>query len=190
METRNAGATISVQGIGQTRRQEILVTQEHRDNQSRPLTSPLTVQTLAAGGWVRWTPQRESKGHRRQRSGNVLQFAAPGFDLYAIVGRREVLAWANDWDTGAPVAGAQIELLWLTESSHRPAVVTRGKTGPDGVAVLQLPDDIAIPEPDDNDTSVSSWLLRASHGVRSATSRAVLLFPPRAMGKRVQPKSE
>ncbi|MCD9027278.1 hypothetical protein LDO26_03490 [Luteimonas sp. BDR2-5] len=143
-------------------------TAEARGADRQPLSSPSALAALAAGGWVQWMPAPAS------RHAQPMEFAAPGFDLAAVAGRREVLAWANAWDADAPVAGARVELLWRERADAQPRVVAQARTGADGVARLRLPDDVALPTRDVRAGSSPMWLLRATHGRGRQLQRAVL----------------
>ena len=144
-----------------------------------PVDDPATRGALAEGGWVRWSPPdggRVTSDDRYVRRDDALQFAAPAFDLFALAGRREVLAWANGWDDGRAVAGAEVELFWLADPERAPVPVARGRTGADGVALLRLPEDFRLPDdppggsrPDREPRG--TWLVRAAGGDRL---RAVL----------------
>jgi hypothetical protein len=120
--------------------------------------SPGARDTLAADGWVRW----------RSRTGPAasLEFSAPVFDLSAQVSPEAVLAWALDWDTSRPVAGAQVELLQLSADGAT-QVVARARIGNDGLATLPLLASFVLPDRKPGDTP-PTWLLRATAGTRRA----------------------
>ena len=178
VEAVNVGvATLQVRGVGADIHADVATARSPRHGSvPQPVVSAAASRTLAEGGWVRWTPVEKSESH--WRSSNSVEFAAPAFDLLALAGRREVLAWANEWDRDAPVAGAEIELLWLDPGAAQPRVVARGRTGADGTVLLHLPDDLVVPEPDDDDRGPSreepQWLLRAAHTVEGTAKRTVL----------------
>ena len=180
VEATNAGnVVLDVRGVGAQVRSEVVpVRSPRRDNVARPIASAVATQTLAEGGWLRWTPQ-DKGADRGWRARGPVDFAAPAFDLLALSGRREVLAWANEWGTDAPVAGAEIELLWLEPGATQPRVVTRGRTDVDGTVLLRLPDDLVVPEAGDDDhgkpvAAKPMWLLRAASSAAAAERRAVL----------------
>jgi hypothetical protein len=166
VEALNAvAADYQVSGVGQRAGEErIALAARDIDDRPHAVDSALTRRLLAEAGWVNW--QRvEDTGQARQP--RMVEFAAPGFDLLAVAGRREVLAWANAWEGDAPIVGAEFELLWRA-SAHDPLrVVARGRTQADGTVLLRLPDDVALPEPEGGqkaDAAHPQWLLRASAG--------------------------
>lgn len=177
VEALNAGATtLAVQAVGpQAAAETLALPAQTRRNQPEPVPSALTARTLAQDGWVRWTPQREgSKASTRYSPQPApVQFAAPGFDLFAVAGRRQVLAWANAWDADRSVAGAGVELLWLDPATAAPRVIARARTGADGVALLQLPEAFEAQGRDGN-ADDPMWLVRATHGHGKRAARAVL----------------
>ena len=120
--------------------------------------SPGARATLAADGWVRW--------RSRTAPGASLEFSTPAFDLSAQVSPEAVLAWALDWDTSRPVAGAQVELLQLSVDGAT-RVVARARIGEDGLATLPLPASLLLPDRKPGDTP-PTWLLRATAGTRRA----------------------
>ncbi len=175
VEAVNVGtARLQVRGVGAGIHADAATAHSPRQGGvPQPVVSVAASRTLAEGGWVRWTPVENSESHGRRS--NSVEFAAPAFDLLALVGRREVLAWANEWDRDAPVADAEIELLWLDPGAAQPRVIARGRTGTDGAVLLHLPDDLVVPEPNDDDRGLPGedpqWLLRAVEGTGK---RAVL----------------
>ncbi len=134
--------------------------------ETRVVGHPGSWQVLGEGGWVRWTPERDDTA---RHYGTDLEFAAPGFDLFAVAGRREVLAWANHWDGTTPVADALVELLWLDGLHSAPSKVATARTGPDGVARLRLPDGFTTLAANN-----ATWVLRATAGRGRTAKRAVL----------------
>ncbi len=138
--------------------------------EARAIDSPQTRDALNKGGWVRWAFSVDS-GEGNHRA--ALQFAAPDFDLYAVAGRREVLAWANTWESDVPVIGSEVELLWLDAADAQPRVVARARTGDDGVAWLRLPEDMQVEAPE-RSGEYPLWMLRATHGRGRHLQRAVL----------------
>ncbi len=174
-------AHIAVQSVGATERHEMLrISSAQQPNTAVAITSRATAMALAEGGWARWTPRAPTApASRYGRWHEPVQFAAPAFDLFAISGRREILAWANAWDEDRPIAGAAVELLWLERADANPRVVARAKTGADGVALLQLPPDLSTGSGDaDNPYTAPHdypmWLLRAASETGRAPDRAVL----------------
>lgn len=162
---------IGVEGVGARLRTATGAMPDRRSNTPAQPRSPETAQTLAEGGWVRWTPAGDGSDLPAQG----VEFAAPDFDLYGLAGRREVLAWANHWSDGAPVAGAKVELLWRAAGAQTPQVVAQARTGADGVARLQLPEDFARAEEEGDDRAgAAAWWLRATHGRGRRAQRAVL----------------
>ncbi len=161
VEVLNAASVpLDVEGIGRGFRREAVQASGMPRGATR-VESAVAARTLAEGGWVRWSAGSRDAGG----SGKQVEFAAPGFDLLAVAGRREVLAWANAWDRDAPVAGADVELLWREHETAPPRVAARGRTAGDGTVLLRLPDDIAVEAPTDDtrwDWSGPSWLLRAT----------------------------
>ncbi len=139
---------------------------------SQPLSSRVMRDALAEGGWGQWMPSVSGA-----RQAQAVEFAAPAFDLAAVAGRREVLAWANQWDGSAPVADARVELLWRDRSDAAPRVVAQARTGADGVARLVLPAWLVVPsdaDDDGEDRRDAIWLLRATQGSGRHLRRAVL----------------
>lgn len=174
-------ARIAVQSIGATERHEVLrISSTEQPNTAVAVTSRATAKALAEGGWARWTPQAPTApASRYGRWHEPVQFAAPAFDLFAISGQREILAWANAWDEDRPIAGAAVELLWLERADANPRVVARAKTGADGVALLHLPPDLSTGSGDGDNSYTAPhdypmWLLRAASGTGRAPDRAVL----------------
>ncbi|MGO3126991.1 MAG: alpha-2-macroglobulin family protein [Luteimonas sp.] len=160
-----ARVDIDVVGVGRTLHTGRAVAQAPALAQAQPIESDVTTRVLGEGGWARWRPDVGANP-------STLEFAAPDFDLFAVAGRREVLAWANAWDVDAPVTGAQVELLWMDRADAAPRVIATAKTGRDGVARLRVPDAIA----DDAQAAngFPMWLLRASQGRGDRALRAVL----------------
>ena len=64
--------------------------------------------------------------------------AVAPFNLIAADDGERVMVWATDWDTGAAVADAGIELLEVT-SEGRETPLAAGRTGVDGVGYLPSP---------------------------------------------------
>src|SRR5690606_4495059 len=110
---------------------------------------------------------------RWRATGPQVDVAAPGFNLVAVFARREVLAWAREWDGRDAVAGARVELLQL-RGGDAPGteVVARAVTGGDGVARLELPAGSEVA--DAQAGSGPAWVLRAETGSRRGARRAVL----------------
>src|SRR5699024_5736420 len=145
---------------------------------------PGTRRVLAEGGWVSWVPEQDgiappngretglADPYARLRSSHseALQFTAPGFDLFAVAGRREVLVWANDWDGRTPVADARVELLWRDDAAAAPRSLAAARTGPDGVARLRLPAGFTTEAAGDG----ARWTLRGTRRQGRETERAVL----------------
>jgi hypothetical protein len=174
-------ARIAVQSVGATERHEVLsISSTKQPNTAVAVTSRATAKALAEGGWARWMPQAPAgRDGRYRRRYEPVQFAAPAFDLFAISGRREILAWANAWDEDRPIAGAAVELLWLERADANPRIVARATTGADGVAMLHLPPDLSTGSRDDDNSysdpdNYPMWLLRAASGTGRAPDRAVL----------------
>lgn len=180
VEAVNVGtAKLKVHGVsGQVQGETVQAQSPRHGSVAQPVRSAVATRVLAEGGWVRWTPVEEVATNRWGTS-NSAQFAAPAFDLLALSGRREVLAWANEWDRDAPVAGAEVELLWLEPGAAQPRVLTQGRTGADGTVLLRLPDDLIVPEPGrdyyrEPKTDAPMWLLRAAQPAATADRRVVL----------------
>jgi uncharacterized protein YfaS (alpha-2-macroglobulin family) len=166
---------IAVLSVGaRARNEELRVPESARRNEAVAIASATTAQALAEGGWARWAPQPENgdaESFGRMRS--AVQFAAPEFDLFAVAGRREVLAWANAWEGDRAVAGAEVELLWLETADAAPKIMARATTGEDGVARLRLPQDFVAPVAE-GQAAFPMWLLRAADGRGRRADRAVL----------------
>ncbi|WP_157499766.1 alpha-2-macroglobulin family protein [Lysobacter sp. Root983] len=126
----------------------------------------VVAQVLDGDGWLQWWV----------KPNEALEFAAPAFDLFVVAGRREVLAWASDWNGGGAVAGATVELLLRDADAVPPRVVARGITAVDGTVALQLPPDLALPEPGrhSRNQAPAAWWLRATDGRGQRAARAVL----------------
>lgn len=173
-------ARIAVQSVGATERHEDLrISSTKQPNTAVAVTSRATAKALAEGGWARWMPQAPAgPANQYRRRYAPVQFAAPAFDLFAISGRSEVLAWANAWDGDRPIAGAAVELLWLERADANPRVVAHATTGTDGVALLQLPPDLSTESRDGKPYAEPGdypmWLLRAATETGRAPDRAVL----------------
>jgi len=160
-----ARVDIDVIGIGRTLHTGRAIAQASALAPPQPIVSDVTTRVLGEGGWARWRPEAGA-------GPSTLEFAAPDFDLFAVAGRREVLAWANAWDADAPVAGAQVELLWMDRADAAPRVVATARTDRDGVARLRVPDVIA--DDAQGASGFPMWLLRASQGRGERARRAVL----------------
>lgn len=161
---------IDVAGVGADFRKETIATPSRRDNAPLAVASEVVARTLAEGGWAEWSLPSAGSADGRQ----ILQFASPGFDLFAVSGRREVLAWANHWDDAGPVAGAAVELLWMENANSPPRVVAGGVTAKDGTALIGLPDDLVVENKRTSGNGYPRWLLRAASGRRAKSARAVL----------------
>ena len=167
----NSDVAIEVDAVGGRERRETIHVRSSK-GAAVDVASPVARRALADGGWVEWTPEPEATdAHDLAGSKGPVRFAAPAFDLYAVRGVREVLVWANEWERDAAVAGADVELLLRENKDAALRVVARGTTGKDGVALLRLPDDVAIPRRD-NARQDAKWLVRARQGWRGR--RAVL----------------
>jgi len=166
LQAINAGdVAIDVEAVGARERRETVHVRGANDA-TVEVASSLARRALADGGWVSWTPQRAArKPDDINGSTGPLQFAAPAFDLFAVRGVREVLVWANEWERDAAVPGADVELLLRERAGDDFRVVARGATGKDGVALLRLPDDVVLPQNDD-EPSDATWLVRARQGWR------------------------
>ncbi|UHQ20348.1 MG2 domain-containing protein [Lysobacter sp. KIS68-7] len=120
--------------------------------------------TLRDGGFVDWraenTPGKFTSG---------AMAVAPDFDVYAVIGRREVVAWAHDWDSSAPIAGARAELLLRRTPDALPEGVASATTDSNGMATVELPEDFPLPDSRDA-RAVARWFLR----VEGKVGRAVL----------------
>jgi uncharacterized protein YfaS (alpha-2-macroglobulin family) len=154
-----AAAPIRVVGLGRD-------LQRKDETLSAPIGTPVPVEsaatraTLAEGGWVGWDGAGAPLGRSR-----LVEFAAPGFDLMALAGRTEVLAWANAFDRDEPVQGAKVELLHLAADAAAPRVMARATTDADGIARLHLP--AGMPPLAAADRKGEMWFVRgaqAGHG--------------------------
>jgi hypothetical protein len=188
----NAETTIAVESIGaQVRDENVSVSTLSRPNKTIELASHSAAQSLNEGGWAQWRPLRGKPVADSDRSEQPVQFAAPGFDLFAVAGRNQVLAWANAWTGDQPISAAQVELLWLEKPGMEPRVLARATTGEDGVALLQLPPTFVQPESSDS-AGYPLWLLRAAQGGDAGSARAVLPVPqtyPSMLGDAPETKS-
>lgn len=156
-------------GAGGVRGETVHVEASQRRNEPDPIVSGVADAVLAEGGWARL----RAPGAEGYASDGI-EAAAPGFDLVAVSGRSEVLAWASAWEDGAAVAGAHVKLLLLRDPSSDAEVVARARTGPDGVARLELPQGLAIDGEDGGyRVQFPMWLLRAEAGRGRAARRTV-----------------
>ncbi|MCD9006152.1 hypothetical protein LDO31_07880 [Luteimonas sp. XNQY3] len=160
-----ARVDIDVTGIGRTLHAGRAIAQASALARPQPIESEVTTRVLGEGGWARWRPDVGANP-------SALEFAAPDFDLFAVAGRREVLAWANAWDADAPVTGALVELLWMDRADAAPRVVATARTDRDGVARLRVPE--AIADDTQGANGFPMWLLRATQGRGARARRAVL----------------
>ena len=160
-----AGVDIEVTGVGRTLHTGRAVAEAPALAGPQPIDSDVTTRVLGEGGWARWRPDVGANP-------STLEFAAPDFDLFAVAGRREVLAWANAWDVDAPMTGAQVELLSMDRADAAPRVIATARTDRDGVARLRVPE--AIADPGQGTNGFPMWLLRASQGRGDRARRAVL----------------
>lgn len=166
--TQASPVPVRMVGVGAQPRRGTFSTPEAGDA-AVPIASAATQATLAEGGWAAWS----FSGDTARSTGFPVQFAAPDFDLFAVVGTRQVLAWANGW-SGEAVVGAAVELLRMENEEAEPRVVARGTTDADGTALLALPEGLALPRELDRKAPFPKWLLRAQYGRGKATERAVL----------------
>ena len=158
-------------GAGEARSEVVGVPPASTLNRFERIGSDAAARALAEGGWARW--QLPPGAGRWRTSGPEVDVAAPGFNLVAVFARREVLAWAREWDGRDAVAGARVELLQLRGGDVPGAdVVARAVTGDDGVARLRLPADFEVS--DGKADSGPAWILRAETGSRRGARRAVL----------------
>ena len=119
--------------------------------------SPQTRRALEAGGFVTWGWGPYER----------LSLAAPDFDLAIIAtDGRSAVAWAMDWTTSRPVAGARVELGLVGEDGMWTAVAD-GVTDADGIARLQVPMTQPLPEWRRGDPT-RWWVVRATQGNRRA----------------------
>ncbi|MGO4779300.1 SufD family Fe-S cluster assembly protein, partial [Lysobacter sp. 2RAB21] len=63
---------------------------------------------LARGGWVGWYANDAVANDARPNA--LVEASAPAFDLFATATTGEVLVWAQAWDDGGAIAGAEVEL--------------------------------------------------------------------------------
>lgn len=137
------------------------------------VTSPVDDLALREGGWTRWEVQsadaRRSPYLRRQAG---VEFAAPAFDLVALTGEREVIAWAQAWSEDGGIAGARVELLLQGSPEASVRTLAEARTDRDGVARLALP--VGHVLPDALDGEYPRWWLRATRGNGARAERAVL----------------
>ena len=137
------------------------------------VTSPVDDLVLREGGWTRWDVQSANarrSPHLRRQAG--VEFAAPAFDLLALTGEREVIAWAQAWSTDEAIAGARVELLLQASPDAPTRTLAEGRTDRDGVARLALPTGHVLP--DALDGEYPRWWLRATRGNGARAERAVL----------------
>ncbi|MGH8082961.1 MAG: hypothetical protein ACREP7_20450, partial [Lysobacter sp.] len=74
-----------------------------------PMLTGRADEVLAHDGWLAWYPSQKEV-HDANPSA-LVEASAPAFDLFALASEAEVLVWAQRWDDGAAVAGAEVELL-------------------------------------------------------------------------------
>lgn len=146
---------VDVRGFGASTMRERLTT-PNAQARAVMFASEGTRRTLAEGGWVRWQP----KGSR------PLEIAAPQFDLNAQIGTQGLVAWALDWATGRPLAGAMVSLR-LVEDDGDEREIARATTETDGLARLTLPDGFVAPKAKQG-RPMPMWVLRAESGARRA----------------------
>lgn len=158
-------------GAGEARSEVVGVPPAAARNRFGHVGSDAAARALAEGGWARW--QLPPGAERWRATGPQVDVAAPGFDLVAVFARREVLAWAREWDGRGAVAGARVELLRLRgKDAPGVDVVARAVTGDDGVARLELPADFEASGAQQG--TAPAWILRAETGARRGVRRAVL----------------
>lgn len=139
-----------------------------------PLRSQQAEEVLARGGWVGWYPTAyDGDTAREQAAQPLVEVSAPGFDLFATQVNRQVLAWAQGWQDGAAVTGAEIELLLQTPGAA-PVSIARARTGADGLARLRVPDAVAAPTRAAYEDDGRRLILRATDGRGAGARRAVL----------------
>lgn len=115
-----------------------------------------SARALAAGGWAQW----------RYSDRGTMHVAAPQFELSAYATRRELVAWATEWNGGAAVVDADIELLLFVDGEP-PQRIVAGRSGRDGLLRLRLPDGFRLPA-QKRGVPPPQWLLRAHAGRRLA----------------------
>ncbi|ALN93976.1 alpha-2-macroglobulin N-terminal region family protein [Lysobacter gummosus] len=131
------------------------------------LPSPSAEAVLARGGWVGWYANDAVANGAHPNA--LVEASAPAFDLFATATAGEVLVWAQAWDDGGAIAGAEVELL-LQVNGGVPARIARGRTDGNGLARLELP--AALRE--SAKASDQRLILRATQGQGAAVRRAVL----------------
>ena len=135
------------------------------------IDAPLSAQTLAEGGWSRWS-----------RGGDLLvDVTAPQFELAGQVTQRSIIVWATEWAGGGPIAGAEVELL-LLKGNASPRRIVAGRSDRSGVARLVLPDDFRLPA--GVGAERSQWVLRARDGQRIAVLPLDAGYGSMALGTR------
>ncbi|MGO4262466.1 alpha-2-macroglobulin family protein [Lysobacter sp. TAB13] len=131
------------------------------------LPSPSADAVLARGGWVGWYANDAVANDARPNA--LVEASAPAFDLFATATTGEVLVWAQAWDDGGAIAGAEVELL-AQSNGGVPARIARGRTDGNGLARLNVPAALRASGRSDD----LRLILRASQGQGAAVRRAVL----------------
>jgi len=118
---------------------------------------------LGKGGFAEFAVSGEKTAAAR------MSVAAPDFDVFAVLAPGGVLVWANTWGEGAPVAGADVELV-EPRADNAMQVIATARTAADGTAWVQLPRAFRFKRGDDR----PAWFVRVQSGKRSGAARAVL----------------
>ncbi|WP_152599960.1 alpha-2-macroglobulin family protein [Noviluteimonas dokdonensis] len=111
---------------------------------------------------------------KRATSEGRMHASAPDFDVYARIGRRGVLVWANAWEGDAPISGANATLLALDDTDKEARVVASGTTNAQGVVRLALPAAYRMRTDKDGKPIRPDWFVRVERGRGHALQRAVL----------------
>jgi uncharacterized protein YfaS (alpha-2-macroglobulin family) len=153
LEVRNLGAPATVSELGTGRRTRV----RHSELLSVGTTNRYQAwQADAPPGDIARRGGLTLAGVRGSRNNGFAVAVAP-FNVVAAADGDRVMVWATDWDTAAPVAGATIELLLVTNTG-RETVESRGRTGADGVGFVPTPRKAPA------DESTQTRLVRVRHG--------------------------
>jgi hypothetical protein len=170
----NAPATrINIRAFDSGTHAESMSTSRPGGSKPREIRSEITSNSLDNGGWVRW---KKDPGPNPPESdawlSRPIEFAAPDFDLLAVAGRRQLVVWANDWDSNAGVGMASVELLNRASADAIPKLISSALTSADGVALLDVAE---VPGTGDRvDPGDPAWLIRATLTKASSSQRSVL----------------
>ena len=165
----------SIHAQGMESRREYVEGPRRRSNLSQSIRSIVADETLAEGGWVHWNQEETSPAHQsKPRFPSVAQFSAPDFDLLAVGGRQQVLAWTNNWDEGVSRDGIEVGLLRIDHPDAQALLIATATTSADGTALLTIPDGSVSSSKQGAGHRDTRWLLRARRNTEAGTDLGVL----------------